>query len=215
MITKPLSKLILVALTLSAFLFIEPSTARAQDLPNETPDRFTPTNEGFDYVRREVMIPMRDGVKLHTVILVPKGANHAPILLTRTPYNATALTKHINSSHLGPSLYGYDNATDVIVEGGYIRVVQDIRGKYGSEGEYVMNRPVRGPLNPTTVDHPTDTYDTIDWLVKNIPETNGKVGILGISYDGFLPLMALINPHPALKVSVPMNPMVDGWLDGR
>src|SRR5437773_11401398 len=75
-----------------------------------------------------------------------------------------------------------------------------------------MNRPVRGPQNPTMVDHATDTYDTIDWLVKNIPETNGKVGILGISYDGFLPLMALINPHPALKVSVPMNPMVDGWM---
>jgi hypothetical protein len=109
-------------------------------------------------------------------------------------------------------LYGYDNATDVIVEGGYIRVVQDVRGKYGSEGDYVMNRPLRGPLNPTTVDHATDTYDTIDWLVKNTPESNGKVGIIGISYDGFLPLMALFNPHPALKVSVPMNPMVDGWM---
>jgi putative CocE/NonD family hydrolase len=158
------------------------------------------------------MIPMRDGVKLHTVILVPKGAKSAPILLTRTPYNANELTTHTASSHLGPSLEGYDNATDVIVEGGYIRVVEDIRGKYGSEGEYVMNRPIRGPLNPTNVDHATDTYDTIDWLVKNIPETNGKVGILGISYDGFLPLMALFNPHPALKVSVPMNPMVDGWI---
>jgi hypothetical protein len=87
-----------------------------------------------------------------------------------------------------------------------------VRGKYGSEGDYVMNRPLRGPLNPTPVDHATDTYDTIDWLVKNVPETNGKVGILGISYDGFLPLMALVNPHPALKVSVPMNPMVDGWM---
>src|SRR5258708_6574538 len=69
-----------------------------------------------------------------------------------------------------------------------------------------------GPMNPTNVDHATDTYDTIDWLVKNIPESNGKVGILGISYDGFLPLIALVNPHPALKVSVPMNPMVDGWM---
>jgi len=75
-----------------------------------------------------------------------------------------------------------------------------------------MNRPLRGPLNPTAVDHSTDTYDTIDWLVKNTPESNGKVGILGISYDGFTPLMALVNPHPALKVSVPMNPMVDGWM---
>jgi uncharacterized protein len=158
------------------------------------------------------MIPMRDGVKLHTVILVPKAAKHAPILLTRTPYDANVLTGHAQSSHLGPILYGYDNATDVIVEGGYIRVVQDVRGKYGSEGDYVMNRPLHGPQNPTPVDHATDTYDTIDWLVKNIPETNGKVGILGISYDGFLPLMALVNPHPALKVSVPMNPMVDGWM---
>jgi len=183
----------------------------AQTLPNETPQKFEPTNAGFNYTRREVMIPMRDGVKLHTVILVPKGARNAPILLTRTPYNASGLTANTNSSDLGSSLYGYDNATDVIVEGGYIRVVQDIRGKYGSEGEYVMNRPLHGPQNPTPVDHATDTYDTIDWLVKNIPESNGRVGILGISYDGFLPLMALINPHPALKVSVPMNPMVDGW----
>jgi len=181
-------------------------------LPSETPAKFQEVTDSFDYVRRDVMIPMRDGVKLHTVILVPRGAKGAPILLTRTPYNATRLTSHAHSSHLGPILQGYDNATDVIVEGGYIRAVQDVRGKYGSEGDYVMNRPLQGPLNPTPVDHATDTYDTIDWLVKNVPETNGKVGILGISYDGFLPLMALVNPHPALKVSVPMNPMVDGWM---
>ena len=180
-------------------------------LPSETPAKFTPATGSFDYTRREVMIPMRDGVKLHTVILIPKGASHAPILLTRTPYSANDLTSHAQSPHLGPILNGYDNATDVIVEGGYIRVIQDVRGKYGSEGDYVMNRPLHGPLNPTPVDHATDTYDTIDWLVKNTPESNGKVGILGISYDGFLPLMALVNPHPALKVSVPMNPMVDGW----
>ena len=179
---------------------------------SETPSKFEPTNEGFNYVRRTVMIPMRDRVKLHTVILIPKGARNAPILLTRTPYNADELTTHAESSDLASILTGYDNATDVIVEGGYIRVVQDIRGKYGSEGDYVMNRPLQGPQNPTKVDHATDTYDTIDWLVKNIPETNGRVGILGISYDGFLPLMALVNPHPALKVSIPMNPMVDGWI---
>ncbi len=183
----------------------------AQALPSETPATFTPVTSSFDYVRREVMIPMRDGVRLHTVILVPRGAKRAPILLTRTPYNADAQTGYASSPHLGPVLDGYDNAVDVIVDGGYIRVVQDVRGKYGSEGDYVMNRPLRGPLNPTTVDHATDTYDTIDWLVKNVPESNGKVGILGISYDGFLPLMALVNPHPALKVAVPMNPMVDGW----
>ncbi|HMF90920.1 MAG TPA: CocE/NonD family hydrolase [Candidatus Angelobacter sp.] len=184
------------------------------NFPSETPDNFKPATGSFDYERREVMIPMRDGVKLHTVVLVPRSATKAkpaPILLTRTPYSADDLTTHVSSAHLGPSLWGYDNATEVIVEGGYIRVVQDVRGKYGSEGDYVMNRPLHGPQNPTPVDHATDTYDTIDWLVKNVPESNGKVGILGISYDGFLPLMALVNPHPALKVSVPMNPMVDGW----
>src|SRR5947209_1420381 len=184
----------------------------AQSLPSETPATLQPATTELDYTRTEVMVPMRDGVKLHTVILVPKGAQHAPILLTRTPYDASALTTHSESAHLASALYGYDNATDVIVDGGYIRVVQDVRGKFGSEGDYVMNRPIHGPLNPTNVDHSTDTYDTIDWLVKNIAQTNGKVGILGISYDGFLPLMALINPHPALKVSVPMNPMVDGWM---
>jgi uncharacterized protein len=198
---------------LFAQLLADANALRAQQpaLPGETPARVQRTNYGFDYVRREVMIPMRDGVKLHTVILVPNGARHAPILLTRTPYNANELTTHAQSAHLGPTLTGYDNAVEVIVGGGYIRVVQDVRGKYGSEGDYVMNRPLHGPLNPTAVDHSTDTYDTIDWLVKHVPESNGKVGILGISYDGFLPLMALVNPHPALKVAVPMNPMVDGW----
>src|SRR6266513_2131117 len=159
------------------------SSVAAEPFPTEIPAKFTPTYDGWDYAKRMVDIPMRDAVKLHTVILVPKGAKNAPILLTRTPYNATELTSHSQSSHLGPILTGYDNATDVIIQGGYIRVVQDIRGKYGSEGDYVMNRPLRGPLNPTQVDHSTDTYDTIEWLVKNVPESNGNVGIIGISYD--------------------------------
>ena len=210
--------LLLLALGMGAVLMPRaalgqaPAAPKYPTYPSETPATVKPSDASFDYVRRDLMIPMRDGVKLHTVILVPKGAKGAPILLTRTPYDATALTTHLESPHLGPTLYGYDNATDVIVEDGYIRVVQDVRGKYGSEGDYVMNRPLHGPQNPTMVDHATDTYDTIDWLVKNVPETNGKVGILGISYDGFTPLMALVNPHPALKVSVPMNPMVDGWM---
>jgi putative CocE/NonD family hydrolase len=212
-----LPALTLLAMLLVALMFVKPSPAQtppATDprLPSETPATLEPATDSFDHIRRDVMIPMRDGVKLHTVILVPRGAKGAPILLTRTPYDATGLTSHAQSAHLGPNLAGYDNATDVIIEGGYIRVVQDVRGKHGSEGDYVMNRPLHGPQNPTPVDHATDTYDTIDWLVKNVPETNGKVGILGISYDGFLPLMALINPHPALKVAVPMNPMVDGWM---
>jgi putative CocE/NonD family hydrolase len=205
--------LTLLAPILAVLAFAHPAWAQTTtSLPSEMPAQLTPITDSFDYVRRDVMIAMRDGAKLHTVILVPKGAQNAPILLTRTPYDATALTTHEQSSHLGPSLNGYDNALEVILEGGYIRVVQDVRGKYGSEGDYVMNRPLHGPLNPTSVDHSTDTYDTIDWLVKNIPQSNGKVGILGISYDGFTPLMALVNPHPALKVSVPMNPMVDGWM---
>jgi putative CocE/NonD family hydrolase len=210
---------VLIGLTLGVSVcatLLSPQRAAAQatssGLPSETPSKLEPVTTGFDYIRREVMIPMRDGVRLHTVILAPKGAKGAPILLTRTPYDADAQTNQAASAHLGPTLNGYDNATEVIVEGGYIRVVQDVRGKYGSEGDYVMTRPLHGSLNPTPVDHSTDTYDTIDWLVKNIPESNGRVGILGISYDGFLPLMALVNPHPALKVAVPMNPMVDGWM---
>jgi putative CocE/NonD family hydrolase len=179
---------------------------------DERPAAAVAATHGWDYERRLAEIPMRDGVKLHTVVLVPKGSAGAPILLTRTPYDANALTTNVKSGHLVAALDGYDNAADVIVEGGYIRVVQDIRGKYNSQGTYVMNRPLVGnPLNPTKVDDSTDAYDTIDWLVKHVPETNGRVGIIGISYDGYEPLVALVNPHPALKVSVPMNPMVDGW----
>src|SRR5580704_4628542 len=204
-----------LALWLAGSLFARYSVAQtpssAAELPSETPVKVEPSTDSFDYVKREVMIPMRDGVKLHTVIVIPKGAKNAPILLTRTPYSASAQLSHAQSSHLGPILNGYDNAVEVIVEGGYIRVVQDVRGKYGSEGDYVMTRPLHGPLNPTAVDHSTDTYDTIDWLVKNLPESNGRVGVLGISYDGFTALTPLIDPHPALKVVVPMNPMVDGW----
>ena len=210
--TRALTLVGLLAFTVPAILAQKPAPTPKPSLPSEMPAKFTRVTDAFDHDRREVMIPMRDGVKLHTVILVPKGAKHAGILLTRTPYDADALTTHSPSSHLAPNLEGYDNATDVIVEGGYIRVVQDVRGKHHSEGDYVMNRPLRGPLNPTSVDHATDTWDTIDWLVKNVPESNGKVGIIGISYDGFTPLMALFHPHPALKVSVPMNPMVDGWI---
>jgi uncharacterized protein len=179
---------------------------------NEMPKKVVRPESSFDYIRRVEDIPMRDGVKLHTIILIPRGASHEPILLTRTPYSAEAQSSYMQSGHLGMILDGYDNAVDTIIGGGYIRVIQDVRGKYGSKGIYMMNPPLANtPLNPTKTDDSTDTYDTIDWLVKHIPESNGKVGILGISYDGFLPLMALIHPHPALKIAVPMNPMVDGW----
>ena len=205
---------VLAAALMGPLTGLATAEAAAVDPPayDERPAKLAPAAEGWDYERRAVEIPMRDGVKLHTVILIPKGAKGAPILLTRTPYSADQLTANVHSGHLIAALDGYDNAADIIVAGGYIRVIQDIRGKYGSEGGYVMNRPlVGGGLNPTNVDDATDTYDAIDWLVKNLPESNGKVGTLGISYDGYEPLVALINPHPALKVSVPMNPMVDGW----
>src|SRR3546814_18427768 len=131
--------------------------------------------------------------------------------MARTPYDATALTSHAQSGNLAAILDGYDNAPDVVVDGGYIRVVQDVRGKYGSEGEYVMNRPLAGTaLNPTKVDNSTDTWDTIDWLAKNVKKSNGQVGIIGIRYDGFLSLAALIDAHPARKVRGTMNRLVHG-----
>jgi putative CocE/NonD family hydrolase len=185
--------------------------AATDTLPSETPSAFVPRVDTFDYIKREVMIPMRDGVKLKTIIIIPRGAHRAPILLTRTPYGATDRMVKNNSAHMSALIDSNDVADDAVVNGGYIRATQDVRGKHGSEGDYVMTRPLRGPLNPTDVDHSTDTYDTIDWLVKNVPESNGKVGILGISYDGFTSLMALVNPHPALRAAVPINAMVDGW----
>jgi len=194
---------------LSALLLATP--AMAQQV-SETPAEFKPSTQSFDYQRSDVMIPMRDGVKLHTVILVPRGARNAPILLTRTPYDATGLTTYNHSGHLISAMDGYDNADDIIVASGYIRVVQDIRGKYKSEGAYLMNRPPIGPLNNSSTDESTDTYDTIDWLVKNLPQSNGRVGTIGISYDGWTALISLMHPHPALKAAVPMNPMVDGWM---
>ncbi|MBR0552304.1 CocE/NonD family hydrolase [Stakelama marina] len=190
-----------------------PAPAQTAQDANERPATLQQSTYGWNYTRRVVDIPMRDGVKLHTVILIPKGAKDAPILLTRTPYDAESMTgEGGKTGDLATALHEYDNADDVIVEGGYIRVVQDVRGKYGSEGIYMMNPPPHDTKwNPTRTDDSTDTYDTIDWLVKNLPQSNGKVGILGISYDGFTSLMPLIDPHPALKVAVPMNPMVDGW----
>jgi putative CocE/NonD family hydrolase len=186
------------------------STAQpAPPLGSDIPAKFVPPSAADDYVKREVMIPMRDGVKLFTVIVIPKGATHAPILLTRTCYNAGKRMVRTHSPHVVDIVSQSD---EPFVADGYIRVFQDIRGKYGSQGDYVMTRPLVGPLNNTKVDESTDAFDTIDWLVKNIPESNGKVGMIGSSYEGFTVVMALINPHPALKVAVPESPMVDGWM---
>ena len=181
-------------------------------LPSETPAKFTPNLESFDYTKREVMIPMRDGVKLKTFIMIPERVtkdDKAPIILTRTPYNASGRVTRFDSPRL---LSVVPQMNDTTVEAGYIVVYQDVRGKFGSEGDYVMTRPLRGPVNPTRVDHATDAYDTIEWLVKNVPESNGRVGAMGGSYEGYTTLMSTVNPHPALKVVVPFAPMIDGWM---
>ena len=162
-----------------------------------------------DFVKRVAMIPMRDGVKLYTVIMMKKGTRGAPILLSRTPYDARGATERTPSQVLTEVLPAMDRE---FVEDGYIRVYQDLRGLHHSEGEFVMTRPIAGPINSTGVDESTDAYDTIDWLVKTIPESNGKVGVIGSSYLGFTTLMAEIHPHPALKAAAPQSPMVDTWI---
>jgi len=174
----------------------------------DIPGNFAPAKNIFDFEKREVMIPMRDGAKLFTVIIIPKAVSHAPMILDRTPYSAAKFVTRAASPHAALAL---PNSYGELAEAGYIIVAQDVRGKYKSEGDYVMNRPLIGPLNPTSVDHATDAYDTIDWLTKNVPQSNGKVATMGTSYDGFTVLMSLINPHPALKAAVPFNPMVDTW----
>ncbi|MGO8701194.1 MAG: CocE/NonD family hydrolase [Limisphaerales bacterium] len=201
------------AALMAACVVLCPGEARSQgsaaSLPSDTPKAFQPKTNDFDYVKREEMIPMRDGVKLKSFILVPKGATQAPMLLTRTPYHASERVMRFNSPHLAAVVPQMD---DTAVAAGYIIVYQDVRGKYGSEGDYVMTRPLKGPLNPTEVDHATDTYDTIDWLVKHVPESNGRVGTIGGSYEGYTTVMSTVRPHPALRAAVPFAPMIDGWV---
>lgn len=203
------SRLPLIAL--AAALAFAP--ALAQDMPpgGDVPAKFAPPSTANDYVKREVMVPMRDGTRLYTVIVIPKGAVNAPIVLTRTPYDAESRAKRADSPSMLATLPLSD---EPFVKAGYIRVYQDVRGKYKSEGDYILTRPPIGPLNPTNVDHTTDAWDTIDWLVNkaNLPESNGKVGMIGSSYEGFTVVMALLKPHPALKVAAPESPMIDGWM---
>jgi putative CocE/NonD family hydrolase len=199
---------LLIAAT-TALLLPFAGKAQTSPLTPDVPPSFTAPSEANDYVKRVAMIPMRDGVKLYTVIVIKKGTKNAPIILTRTPYNAAGRATRAQSNRM---LQLLPQGDEVFVADGYIRVFQDIRGKYGSEGDYVMTRPMRGPLNSSEVDHSTDAYDTIEWLVKNVPESNGRVGMLGSSYEGFTVVTALVNPHPALRVAAPMSPMVDGWM---
>src|SRR5262245_25966 len=150
----------------------------------------------------EEMIPMRDGVKLYTVICVPKSsAERLPILLQRTPYGS------------GPGIAGrLPFVFKELVADGYIFAFQDIRGKYRSEGEFRMNRPPRDRNAPKSVDEASDTYDTIDWMVKHVKNNNGRVGVFGVSYPGWLAAVPLLEPHPALKALSPQAVMTDTWL---
>ncbi|OLC08788.1 MAG: hypothetical protein AUH42_00565 [Gemmatimonadetes bacterium 13_1_40CM_70_11] len=176
--------LVVIAITFPLILSPAPAAAQAADT---------------GWVTIDTMIPTRDGVRLHTVIVAPKSAAAPlPILMDRTPYGAkgfaTALSRYAAQLGLG----------------GYIYVVQDIRGRYGSEGTFDMNRPPHSGHAGT--DESTDTYDTIDWLVKHVPNTNGRVGMLGVSYDGWLAAVAAIGAHPALKAVSPQAPLGDGWM---
>ena len=161
--------------------------------------------ENDDFLIQEEMIPMRDGVKLYTIIMVPKDADKKlPIIVNRTPYEATGILRGPASTRLGVNIGTRFLGSD------YIYVAQDIRGRFESEGDYIMFRPPRGPLNDTETDHTTDAWDTIEWLVKNV-ESNGRVGVWGTSYPGWLTLAAMKDPHPALAAAVPFNPVVDVW----
>jgi uncharacterized protein len=189
-----------------AACFAQETKLPADDL---APDFKAPTRPS-DFEKRVVMVPMRDGTKLYTVIVVPKAAKNAPILLTRTCYNAA---KRAERSKSGRMIEALPLSDEVFVESGYIRVYQDVRGKYGSEGVYLMTPPpVKSGYNASGADDTTDGYDTIDWLVKNVPESNGRVGMIGSSYEGFTVVMAMLNAHPALKVAAPESPMIDGWM---
>ncbi|MGA8163384.1 MAG: CocE/NonD family hydrolase [Acidobacteriaceae bacterium] len=154
------------------------------------------------YSREEVMIPMRDGVKLHAIILRPTDMQEPlPFILSRTPYGVDwANSNSINSSR--PDL----------ARSGYIFVMEDIRGRYKSEGRFVMMRPLADHSDPHAVDESTDANDTVAWLLKNVPDNNGRVGVVGTSYPGFLTMEAGIDPNPAVRAISPQAPMTDVWM---
>ncbi len=155
-----------------------------------------------DYQRSEVMIPMRDGVKLHAVILKPADiASPLPFLIQRTPYGVD-----------GTNRASFSGSRPELARAGYIYVAEDIRGRFKSEGEFVMSRPLADHHDPKAIDESTDAYDTVAWLLKNVPGSNGRAGFVGTSYPGFLAMMAGIDPHPAVKAISPQAPMIDVWM---
>ena len=154
-----------------------------------------------DYQRTDAMIPMRDGVKLHVVILKPADITAPlPFLMQRTPYGCD-----------GTSRASFFGGRPELARDGYIYVCADIRGRFKSEGQFVMMRPLADHSDPRAVDESTDTYDTVNWLLKNVAGNNGRVGVVGTSYPGFLAMMAGIDPNPAVKAISPQAPMIDVW----
>src|ERR1700692_1841797 len=185
----------ILILVIGAVVWVAPSFRAAQQLPVDYAQRFD---------KREAMVAMRDGVKLHTEIYSPKDtAEPLPILMNRTPYGIANPDKGVSNM-----IYRYAD----MVPDGYIFVFQDIRGRHASEGKFVMLRPIHDASNPKGVDESTDTYDTIAWLGKHVAHNNGRVGLDGISYDGFLVTMGMINPHPALKAVSEQACMGDTFL---
>src|SRR4030095_11906921 len=154
------------------------------------------------FTRSEAMIPMRDGVRLNTRIYTPtRTTEQFPILLLRTPYGIGDLSP-AQLAAVVPEL----------TDDGYIIVQQDIRGRFKSEGQFVMLRQPRDPKDKTAIDESTDTYDTIEWLLKNVPNNNGRVGIAGTSYGAWLAVMGMLDPHPALQAAVPQASPADMWI---
>src|SRR5206468_2811214 len=207
--TKLALKLTASLLPLLAVAAAPPATAPVTAMTPDVVAKYEQVKPWADFVRREVMIPMRDGTKLYTVLVFKKGTANGPILLTRSPYDAHGDAFRNPSQRIQdvlPAMY------KEFAEDNYIIAIQDIRGMHRSQGTWVLTRPIAGPLNKTGIDESTDAYDTIDWLVKHVPESNGKVATIGSSYLGFTTLMTEINPHPALKAAVPESPMVDTWI---
>ncbi|MEO8333441.1 MAG: CocE/NonD family hydrolase [bacterium] len=160
-----------------------------------------PTRTPLEFDKREEMIPMRDGVKLHTLIFTQKGITEArPFLLNRTPYGIAGNARAMNGPYAE------------LADDGYIFVFQDIRGRFTSEGQFEMLRPPRDKTVKRSIDEGSDTYDTIDWLLKNVPGNSGKAGMLGVSYPGWLTVMATLDPHPALKAVSPQASPADMFI---
>jgi len=167
----------------------------------QTPDKIKAA-----YAKAEHRIVMRDGAKLFTSVYMPRDTSRTyPILMVRTPYSVAPYGSDAYRDNLGPS--------SLFIDEGYIFVYQDVRGRFMSEGDFKWMTPYKPKKSgPTDVDESTDTYDTIDWLVKNIPNNNGRVGMWGISYPGHYTTQAIIDAHPALKAASPQAPMGDNWL---